>query len=257
MVEFSNERIFMTTDEKNDALSGLTKQRDNLLKIMDDARAKRTELRLSNRERYNDFLQKIGDVSFILGAAIVPLIIVSHASHNIQHINYVLLGAVLYLLTGTLALWLKKKMIEQDADDAPFIGLEEEINAYPVIYALNKLLMDIENKKYIEEYKDVTNIKSWNAEGGTEPKAKISFWLDGLILSFVIASLLVVRAAWSHSNVVYWLIFSVIVLVLVGVGIIGYIRALNNQYKLQLKRGKLQSIRAEWQKWFDENVIGR
>ncbi len=247
----------MTEAEKENALKGLSHTRDNLQKIMSEARNKRAELSLSNREKYNDYLQRLGEVSFIIGAAIVPLVIVSHAKIEIDHIAYVLVGVCFYLINGFLALWITKDRIEQDADDAPHIGLDEEIATYPIINAINKLLYELEDKEIQKEYWSATNVDLLKATNSVERKARISFWLDILLVNFVVASLLVVRAAWPYGDLIYWLTFAAILLSLLSLALKSYKRAIINQGLLHQKRMQLQSIRAKYEEWFNNAVMKR
>lgn len=248
----------MTAEEEKEVKEGLTHKRDNLQHIMNDARKQRAELRLQNREKYADFLQKLGELSFAFGAAIIPVIIVSNSKGKITHLLYVLIGIAVYLLNGLVAMWKTKSKIEQDADDAPFIGLDEEIDAYPVINAINKLLHELGNKKYQQEYKDATNVETWDASKDKEDRnARTSFLLDILVLNFVIASLLVARTVWTYSSVLYWAIFIAIVAVLLSLIVLSYIRTIKSQYSLRAKHEKLRGIRSDYQKWFDEEVMKR
>lgn len=246
----------MTSDEKKEVLQGLTEQRDNLQQTMNEAHHTKAKLMLQNREKQAEFLQKLGELSFTFGAAIVPIIIISHSSNKVTHLPYVLVGVAIYILNGLVALWQLKAKLEKDADDTPFVGLDEQIMAYPVINSLNKLLLDVDNEDYQKEYWQAANnaTKSDATDSTASTKPKANFLLDLVILDFVIASLFVIRAVWSYGTAWYWVAFSLTILFIIALTTLSYIRTIKNQFKLQTKKATLQKIRAGYQDWFNKKV---
>jgi uncharacterized membrane protein YqjE len=245
----------MTDEQKREIAQSLTEQRDNLQQTASEARKMRAELRLKNRDKQIDFLQKLGELSFAFGGAIVPVIIISHTTDTVSHLPYVLVGVAIYILNGVVALWQVKARIEQDADDTPFVGLDEEILAYPVANALNKVISDLGNDDYKKEYWEAVN-KVTNQEASVDKtfKPKASFWLDIAILDFVVASLFVIRAVWQYGDVWYWLLFAVSVLLIIALIVVSYIRTIKNQFSLQMKREELQKIRNDYQTWLNSTI---
>jgi hypothetical protein len=240
----------MTSDEEKEIKEGLTSTRDNLQSVLGEARKLRSEIRISNRDRFREFQQKIGELSFAFGAAIVPLVIVTHANESIKDVTYVLVGVTLYLLNGLTAMWRTKTILEQDADDAPHIGLEEEITTYPVIYGLNKLLFDLDNTDYQQEYLEAQQAvpRTTPTESG-KVKVKANFTGDGLLLVFVVASLLVTRPVWPYKSWIYWLVFAAVILFVLILAGLSYLRTWKNQINLNQKREKLAGIKSEYEKW--------
>lgn len=246
----------MTSEEKKQVLQGLAHSRDVLQETMRKAREQRVTLQLGNIDKCRDFLQKLGELSFAFGAAIIPLIIVTHAGDKIRSLPYVLIGVALYLLNGLLALWKSKLILERNADDAPHVGLEEEIYTYPVIHAHNKLLFDLENMEYLEEYRSTSlAVVEWAPTATKGEKPRISLWSDLLLINFVVASILIIKAVWAYSTLAYWIIFAVAVLLMVVLTIISYMRAWKNQLQLKSKREKLAAIKAEYQKWHNDHIL--
>lgn len=242
------------TDEQKDAVAKeLTTRRDELLRTASEARNLRTSLRLENRGKQADFLQKIGELSFAFGGAIVPVLIISHTADTVSHSSYVLIGLAIYLMSGIVALWKVKTQIEQDADDTPWVGIKEELMIYPVTNAINKLLSDLDNDSYKKEYLDACGYvtDSGTTADGKPSKPKASFWLDVAILNFVIASLFVVRAIWHYGTGWYWLMFGISVLLILILMTVSYRRTIKNQKNLQTEREKLQNIKNDSQTWFN------
>lgn len=243
--------------DEAESKKALEAKRDELQKIMSEARKQRADLRLENIDKYVVFLQKLGELSLLFGAAIVPLIIVGHSDTNkVQHLDFVIIGVGLYLLNGLVSLWRSKHIFERNADDAPYVGLDEEIHTYPIINAHNKLLFELYNKDYQEEYRQASiNFLEWAHNGTTLPKPRVSVLLDVLLINFVIASLLVVRAAWPYPVSIYWWSFGVISLFVVALTVISYIKSWQSQVILENKRKTLADIKAKYQEWHNKTIL--
>lgn len=249
-------KLIMTSDEEKEVKQGLAEKRDELQRTMSEARGQRSALQLGNIEKYKDFLQKLGELSLTFGAAIIPLIIVTSTDKQINYLGFVIAGVALYLLNGLFALWRLKEVFERNAGDAPHVGLEEEIHTYPVIHAHNKLLWDLDDKAYQAEYfKASSDLLAWAPVALKNEKPKISIWLDVLIVNFVIASMLVVRAAWPYPAFIYWILFIVVLVLMIVLVAVGYAKAWKNEILLQTKREKLAEIKAEYQLWHNANIL--
>lgn len=248
----------MNDQEIKEVLNGLTARRDELQAQMSDARHMRAKLRIDNIDKYREFIQKIGELSFVFGAALVPVIIVS-GSDKVSNINFVLLGVGLYLLNGLISLWLSKTILERSVDSAPFVGLEEEVHTYPVINAHNKLLFDLKSEDFQEQYrKSSLGFIEWAQGAGEEKKKpKVSLWLDALITSFVFASLLVAKSVWTFGEIAYWITFVVIFLFMIMLMVTGYIKARQNQITLQAKNDELARVKKDYQDWHDKTILGK
>lgn len=240
----------MSKEEEKEIIAGLTASRDELQNTLAEARQLRMELRLSNRDKFREFQQKLGELSFVFGAAIIPLVVVSQKDGHINHLSYLLAGVAVYLIVGFIALWRTKTMLEQDADDSPHVGLSEEIATYPLINALNKLLHDVHSEEYQKEY---FQIKDVAIDGLTESedgyKTRTNFTADILLSLFVLASLLVVRTVWPYDEWIYWEVFLVTIGAVLLLTLFSYQRTLKNQKLLSGKRRELASIRKKYQDW--------
>lgn len=247
-------------NENDKALNALKSTRDNLQKALDEAIKDRASFQLAARDRYREFTQKIGEISFLIGAALVPIVIAS-GPDKVSYLGFVLAGVGLYLLNGILALWHVKTMLERDSSDAPFIGLDSEIYTYPVIYAHNKLLFDLNDESYREEYKKVNlNFIEWarkNESSENRPRPKASYWMDVLLSGFVIASLLVARAVWMFGELAYWIVFIVVFLLISVLLRASSVKLHTNHKNLEEKQEKLARIRREYQVWHNETVFGK
>lgn len=248
----------MTSNEKEEVLKSLTEQRNDLLQTMNEARQMRAELILKNRDKQVDFLQKLGELSFTFGAAIVPVIIIAHSGDKINYVQYVFVAVALYMINGFLSLWQVKARLEQDADNTPFVGLDEELITYPVINSLSKLLNDPENKKYQKEYlNDANNAITLGSSDNIVTKSRVNLWFDIVILNFIFASLFMIRAVWSYAATTYWTIFSFIILLMTVFIILSYARIIKNQSVLQDKTEKLRKIKADYQEWLFKDKIDK
>lgn len=239
----------MTEEERSKITNEITEQRDALQRQMDDARELRMNFQLQNREKRITFLQKIGELSFAFGGAIVPAIMFVGQGDRVKYPIYVLTGVGLYLMSGVTAFWRVKTLLDQDGDDAPHIGLDEEILTYPIIYANTKLLWDPDKKEYWNER--VTAEGLLRESSGTQEKTggRIEWWSDALLFIFVLASLLIARSLWPYSTLIYLCLVGTVMLFFVGFGITGYVRSLKSMHKLQAKRDKLSTIRRDFEHW--------
>ena len=246
----------LTPSEEQPFKEELAQSRDGLQKIVNEGRRTRTGLQLKARERYIDFLQKLGELSFTFGGALIPLIVVTGSRKDIKTPALVLLGAALYLTNGVLAFWLTKTMIELDGDDAPHVGLDEEIAVFPLIYAKNKLLLEPNNVEHLNDHAQA----EWALTNEPEERAKQkrpSVWTDVLLFNFVVASVLVAGTFWPYGRPWYWLTFGLTVVTMVVLIGLDYKRALGNRKRLVVKRQKLAKIRAGFSEWRSMKFFGK
>ena len=214
-------------------------------------------LLLQNRESQRRFLQKVGDLSFVFGAAIVPVIVASKSKEEIDSFWLVLVGVGLYLINGFIALWKNKSLIEQDANDIPYVGITEEIKIRPVINSLRKLVFNSENVSYRNEYISASLNATALTEESLGKKEKINFWPDIVTINFVIASVFIVKAVWSFNDWIYWIIFAGALIFMLSLTAISYVRSRESQIRLAQKKKELQKIDKEYKDWHNQNVLGK
>lgn len=246
----------LTPEEEVSFKEGIGQERDAQQDNLNKARDMRTDLALKTRDRYIDFLQKLGELSLTFGAALIPLIIATNARKDIKTPTFALLGAAIYLINGVLGVWLTKIKIEQDADDIPFIGLDEEIMTYPLIYAKNKLILEPNNVEFANEHIDA----EWNITNRPVAEAKKkrpSLWTDVLSFNFVVASMLIAGTLWPYKMLWYWLGFIVIVLIMVILIKLDYQHAITKQQDLKKKREKLAKIKSDFGEWRNSKMSGK
>jgi hypothetical protein len=242
-------------EEEKEIKKGLTETRNNLQEILADGRKTRAEIRIDNLKSHKEFLQKIGDLSFAFGAAIIPVLIAAHAKFNVNHIVFIFIGVFIYLLNGMLALLRIKFLLERDANDAPHIALNEEVQTYPVINALNKLILDLNNEEYQQEYIKAQAIVTEGDKGIPKKVSRIDFTSDIAVTLFVLASLFVVRSAWPFHLWIFWIFFAVVITLVIIQAVISYVRVRENSIKLTAEHKKLKSIRDGYQDWYNREVL--
>jgi hypothetical protein len=245
----------LTSEGEVSFKEGLGNERDAQQANLDKAREMRTDLSLKTRDRYIDFLQKLGELSLTFGAAMIPLIIATNARKDIKTPTFALLGAAMYLMNGVLGIWLTKMKIEQDADDTPFIGLNEEIMTYPLIYAKNKLILEPNSVDFANEHIDA----EWNITNQPVMEARKkrpSLWTDVLSFNFVVASILIAGTLWPYKMLWYWLGFVAVILVMLLLIKLDYKHAVTKQQELEEKRKKLAGIKSEFGEWRNNKMAG-
>lgn len=96
----------MTEDDKAQLL---TQERDKIQAKLDEIRVLRMQLSLKTRDDRRAYLIKLGELSFVVGAAITPILIVSN--NNISFKAFAISGVAIYLAGGLLAMWECKTLI--------------------------------------------------------------------------------------------------------------------------------------------------
>jgi len=174
----------------------------------------------------------------------------------LNHLNFIFAGTALYLVNGVVAFWRSKNIFERNADSSPFVGLDEEIKVYPLVNAHNKLLIDLKNKGYIEEFRKAsTDLLEWAPRVAEEQKPRVSIWLDIMLVNFVLASMLVMRPLWPYPSALYWVSCITLLILVVVFTAVGYMRSWKDQVMLITKKQKLAEIKADYQKWHNDNIL--
>ena len=244
----------LTAEERQSFLKGVTGERDNLQTILENARRLRMDLRFKSRVKYMDFLQKLGELSFTFGSAMVPLIIVTDAHKSLRYPGLVIAGAVVYLLNGMISFWQVKRNVEQDGEDSPFVGLDEEINTYPIIYAKDKLLLEPDNVDHYNEHINAQRAFFAFNRSVDKSEGKPTFWLDVMLFNFIAASLLVGGTIWPYPIWLYWEAMALSGILLISLFWVGYRRALKVQAKLRQKRETLRTIKENYTRWYNDKL---
>lgn len=245
----------MTDDEKRNLIS---QERDGLQSQLDEIRELRMKLGLKSRDDRRAYLTKLGELSLLVGAAIIPVVVVAKNT-NIPFKGFAIVGVFIYLLNGLLAFWRVKTLIYQDAEDSPQVGIDVEIQLQPLIHGYNKLIHDPSSEQYIEEYRaaNLEFTKNLTPESSDKNISRIDPSADLVLYGFILATLLVVRVQWPFSNLLYWIsmaMFGVGVIILL---IIGYYKAKLARKDLENKRKLIAKSRDEYQKWQDREVLGK
>lgn len=250
----------MTADEEkrkweDDVIEKLQPERDKMQLQLDEIRSMRMNISLANRDKRREFLMKIGEFSLLVGAAITPVIIATDGKVQFQEVA--IIGVGMYLLNGILALWRCKTLLYQDAEDAPQVGLDQEVMLEPVIHAYNKLLYDPSSKTYQDEYTTASKalVDESQEIQAAKQKARLDFWADVVLYGFVLATLFVARTIWPFENVWYietLLGFALLVCVLL---LMGYRHAQKSRAALEKKHKRLQSERTRYQGWHNKEVF--
>lgn len=242
----------MTNDEKAKIL---VEERDKLQAGLDEVRNLRMKLSLKTRDDHRAYLMKIGELSLIVGAAIIPVIIASN--NNVCFKSFAILAVIIYLLSGMLALWRSKVIIAQDAEDNPFVGLDEETQVQPIIHSYNKLVHNPLSEDYIQEYKDASYQATQILNKTTSKKKRVDPTSDLTLYGFILGTLLVARTQWPLSDQLYYIVLAIF-------GLTALILFMKDLHKAQMaalvleqKRERLAEIRANYQKWHDQEVLGK
>jgi len=243
----------MTEDEKAILLA---QERDKTQAKLEEIRALRMQLNLKNRDDRRDLLMKLGELSFIVGAAVTPILIVSDS--NISHKSFAVLGVAIYLTSGLLAMWRCKTLLYQDAEDSPKVGLDEEIQLQPIVHSYNKLISNPSSAEYAQEYKNASEqaIRSLTTSSDGTAKSRIDPTIDLVLYGFILATLLILRTQWPFNDVSYWISLALFGVIAIVLSLRGYYEAKLVRQSLEHKRSKVAEIRNNYQEWHDKEMFG-
>lgn len=244
----------MTEDEK--ALQ-LSQERDKLQLQLEEIRSSRMQLKLKSRDDRRAYLQKLGELSFIFGAAISPILVVS--SNDISFKIFAIAGVVIYLVSGLLAMWRCRTLVYQDAEDSPAVGIDAEIELQPIIHSYNKLIKDPSSNEYIQEYKDATHqaAQTLTASLHKTAKARIDPTIDIVLYGFILATLLILRTQWPFSDAFYWVGLASFGVVAIFLLLKGYYDTKLTAQALEQKQNEIRDAREKYQRWHDREILGK
>ncbi|MDR0463306.1 MAG: hypothetical protein LBG64_03750 [Pseudomonadales bacterium] len=237
-------------------IDDLINQQTALYDALSKSMLTRKDLMIDSLKRHRGLIQKIGELSFVFGAAVTPIIIVN-GTDEINNLAFVLFGICLYLLNGILSIWHIKDMLEEDGKNAPLVGIDMEIIINQMINAVGKLISNPKNKTYYEEYKNANlNYIHYQKEIINRKKLKfaISCWTDILLANFVVASLFVVKTLWIFDTLYYWAIFVAILLIMLAATINSFIKIADGWKILRNKQNKLSSLEQERIKFINKII---
>lgn len=200
---------------------------------------------------YTNYVIKLGELSFLIGGAITPIVIVS--GNSVQYPKFVFSAIALYLFNGILAIWKSKDIIERQLDAfAPgnLHALEKKVQ--PLQFLANKIIFEFKDEDIKEYMKQKRDFISNNAE--EKVSTSINVLLDALVFIFVLASLLIVRAVWTFSITSYWHFFGIAISLIMAMIIAGAFRA-KAVAKLNAKNTEeLNKMKLDFAKWREEKI---
>lgn len=245
----------LTPEKRKQTLQFLEKEQGIYREILHEIYGDRGKYHENALNRYRDFLLKIGELSFIFGAAIVPVIIISKT--EIREPIFIFLGVALYLTNGFIVLLKTKENIEKDTNQIPGLGADLEAEVLPISFSINKLIWDPTKKEHVQEYYDSQNQFVKKELAPKTASNKVSFLLDFLFANFVWASLLLVKDIWPFSDISYWSAFFVITVIIGVLSGISYFMFREETIKSAAANEKVANLRREHSKWQDREIFGR
>lgn len=231
------------------------KERDTLQGILQEVRKERVERSLETRKELRRHSVRFAELSFGLGAALVPLFFIADKLKDIELLVFISSG--LFVLSGLIGFFREKTELEGDSSVTPDIGLDSEIAVYPMVNALNKLIDNPENEEYQDEYFKSTKSFLDKYAGSKEDEDKVDFRLDiqyGLALTGI---LLIFKTAWPFPSLYFWFL-SLAVLIIFGASVYSSTKSVRaRQAARREKLQKLYEIRKEFMDWLEREFPGR
>lgn len=239
---------------KADVVKYLEERCDSREAILNEARDFHFQHLADYQKQSFQFMIKIGELSLLVGAAIGPVMFLS--GRQTSHPFFIFFAVAVYLLNGIWTIWKAKDTIEKQVDAfSPGMFHKMELDIYPMQFAANKLISDPDNREYVEEYLKCESVFLKNNTESEIPKRNIDFSLDIFASSFIIASLLFIRAVWPFGDRLYWLFFAVI-LACVFISIVrSYFQAQDRAEINEKNTRDLNKIKREFVEWRDGKIF--
>lgn len=244
----------MSPEEKAETLNHLLEERGNYQSILSEMRKDRMEKRLSAQTEFDQYSNRIGELSLAVSAAITPVMIISN--NQIDNKGFLIAGIISYLIVGMAALFRVKRSIEDKVDNYSKIGIDLENDIEKITNNINKLIWDIDNTKYQKEY--INSKKSFieNHTNTERPVIKTSYALDWLVGGFLVATFLSFRVVWPDSGALYYCLTGMATLILFA------LLTLNSSKRSQKLQQERQNFEEEYDKtrslylqWQDKEVF--
>jgi len=231
----------------------LTRERNERSELLSKARDFHVDKQITFGREYAQYIVKLGELSFIIGAALAPVILVSQPEMKFPF--FILLAVGLYLLNGILALWKSKDIVERQLDAfAPGNFHALELKIQPIQFLADKIILDFKE----EDIKEYIQLKKEFIVENAEEKAssKVNIFLDVIIMIFITASLLVIRSIWPYSTSLYWHIFGASISIVVLLIIIGALKAKNLAKANNKYTADLNKIKTDHASWWRKRICG-
>lgn len=248
-----NVRILQMQNEEQikEVKKDLAKDRDERNELLSKARDFHYDKLISLGRDYSNYIVKLGELSFLIGAAIVPIIIAS--GEELKYPKFIFFAVVLYLFNGVLAMWKSKDIVEKNLDAfAPGNLHALEIKVQPLQFLANKIILDFKAED-IAEYidKEKIFIEENSEEKTTE---NINVFLDVLVLFFILPSLLIVRVVWPFADAMYWHFFGILISIILSVIVFGIFKAKSTARANAKNTRELNQMKLEYAKWWKEKM---
>lgn len=228
-------------------------ERDQHQAVIDEIRRGRSIARITAGKEFNQYLARIGELSFLLGASIVPITFFS--SYKPHRPTFVFTSVAVLLFNGTLQLFRQKHRLEREVDDSGNIAYESELAATKIKNVLNKLVWDPDNESYQEEYKTKSKEVIAELTSQDEKPNKVSYWSDVNTGLFVLGAYLLAIEIWPWDRNSYYLSLTLITIVLLAITLISSLVSNKSIAKHKKVAGDLKAERDAYQDWHNENVL--
>ncbi|KKQ32020.1 MAG: hypothetical protein US49_C0020G0002 [candidate division TM6 bacterium GW2011_GWF2_37_49] len=222
-------------------------------KILNDLRRERLDKTLSAIEKRDKFSIRIGELSLAIAAALTPILVI--AGQPISNKEYLIIGLLIYLVTGLVTIFNTKRCLEDELDTISSMGIDLERDVERINHITSKLIFDPDNSTYKQEY--VKNTKEFIRNLTTIKKRSdnINYYLDFITVGFLIATISCARAVWSFSEISYWITASLFLVGLIIVTIKSAFKAKERQLGKNYLQKELDKENNEYTDWYSKNVL--
>lgn len=231
----------------------LEEERKGISESLYELRKERKDLFLDAIKRQRSFILKIGELSFIFGGAVIPLL-KEFADTPTGPYLFVAIG--IFILNGLVSLWRSKSLLEADSNDIAGMGMESEAEAEIYKHKIQKLIHDPTNTTYQQDYLAARDSIINHLSTPQKTDEHISFLLDGFVAAFVIGSTLLARVIWPFSQNLFLIVLAFIIVCIIFLMLVSYFSAKERRTKLEIKKERLNIVNKERASW-DKEMIER
>lgn len=236
----------MDKEKSEQFVARLVHEQEGLSQSLNEMRKERKDLKVKNIEERRGFIMKMGELSFIFGGAVIPLL---RDFANGPTSVYLFTAIGLFILNGLVALWKSKTILEQDAGDINCLGLEEEAEVESYKLVLQKLINFPEEEAYVREWLTARESLVGSFTNPEQKQGPISFLLDGFVAIFVFGSALLTRVIWPFQQDAFLWSLAALAVLMGFLIVCSYFFARESRLMLTAKSERLKKVNAERAEW--------
>lgn len=243
----------MDEKTKQELIKNWEEERNGLQNTMHLMREERKNIQFGLIKDLRGHSLKLAELSIGIGAAIGPLLFITDKLEGKEF--YIFIAVGFFILSGLIGLFREKFFIEKNINETRLIGMDMEIDLYPRVYLLNKLMMNPEDQELMKDYIEGAKDIPMRYTSYQKNLLKLDYFLDFQYLFMLLGILSLIKPMWPIPDH----IFVAIVLVVLTLFVIQLAYSIYNAKKtndeLNEKQETLSSIHETFINWHNKDLL--